>query len=193
MSGSRARAVLFAGLLGGFLLLASGCGGSKPPSVANLGTTTTTPQNPAATAGGTSRGRGGPAVAFAACIRKHGDPTLPPSTPENPFGGGDTNSPQFLQAERKCAAIMPQNAPPQAHTENTGPLVAFVACMRKHGMPDLPDPDNKGYFPRNAFNGIDPHSTLFQSAVTTCQPLLHGESIGIPQLSQGGAINIPGP
>ena len=88
---------------------------------------------------------------------------------------------------------MPQNAPPHPHIENTGPLVAFVACMHKHGVPGLPDPNNKGIFPPSAFNGLDPSSPRFQSAAKTCQPLLHGESIGLPRLSPNGTVAIPGP
>ncbi|MGH2971742.1 MAG: hypothetical protein ACRDNM_08335 [Gaiellaceae bacterium] len=132
-------------------------------------------------------------MAFATCIRRHGDPSLPPSTPGNPIPSPDPNAPQFLEAARKCAAIMPQNAPPQPHVENTGPLVAFVACMRKHGAPSLPDPNDEGLFPSDTFNGREPLSPRFQSAVKTCQPLLHGESIGIPRVSANGGVAIPGP
>jgi hypothetical protein len=132
-------------------------------------------------------------VAFAACIRRHGDPTLPPSTPGNPIPAPDPSAPQFVQAARKCTAIMPQNAPPQPHAENTGPLLAFVACMRKHGVPGLPDPDNDGYFPPGAFEGLAPFAPQFQSAASTCRPLLHGESIGLPSVSSNGRASIPGP
>jgi hypothetical protein len=173
-------------------LLAAGCGGSKAsPSVANLGTTTV--RTTKGTGGGSGGEAGGPAVAFAACIRHHGDPSLPPSEPGNPIPASDPNASAFLRAERICAAIMPQNAPPQPHRENTGPLLAFVTCMHKHGFPGLPDPDNKGRFPIDAFSGLNPLSPQFQSAVKTCQPLLHGESIGLPRVSQNGRVSIPGP
>jgi hypothetical protein len=182
---------LLAGVLAGLALLASGCGGSKSPSVANLGATTT--RNPGA-AGVSDTGDGGPAVAFAACIRHHGDPSLPASEPGNPIPAPDPNAPKFVAAERKCAAIMPQNAPREPKVEDTRPLLAFVACMRKHGVPGLPDPNNEGIFPGSAFNGLNPVSPKFQSAAKTCQPLLHGEAIwGLPRVSPNGRVSIAGP
>jgi hypothetical protein len=163
-------------------LAAAGCGGSpKAPSVANLGTTIATSTLAAPSSGSAQPGltAGGPAVAFAACIRSHGDPTLPPSTPGNPFGSGvDQDSPQFEAAERKCATLIPDDAPPAQRPQKVGPLLAFVACMRKHGVPNLPDPNSQGHFSTGSLTqiGADANSPLFQSAVKTCQPLLDGES-----------------
>jgi hypothetical protein len=187
--------VLVAGLgfgLAGLALLVSGCGGSNSPSVANLGATTT--RNSGRGSGPPHAAVGGPAVAFADCIRHHGDPTLPASTPGNPIPVPDPNAPLFVEAERKCAAIMPQNAPPEPRRENTGPLLAFVACMRKHGLPDVPDPNHKGVFPNGALNGLDAGSPQFQSAAKTCQPLLRGEAVwGFPRVSPDGRVSIAGP
>ena len=54
-------------------------------------------------------------------------------------------------------------------------LVAFAACMRKHGLPNFPDPraDSNGYHLRyGAENGIDPRSPEFTNAQQACRRLL---------------------
>ena len=55
MSASRVRCLFFAAALAGLSLLASGCGGSKSPSVANLGTTSSSAAGSANATGGTAR------------------------------------------------------------------------------------------------------------------------------------------
>jgi len=54
-------------------------------------------------------------------------------------------------------------------------LLMFVACMRKNGVPDIPDPVNGSLLIRPS-SGIDPNTPQFQAAQKTCQHL-------IPQLS----------
>jgi len=44
--------------------------------------------------------------------------------------------------------------------------------MRSHGVPDFPDPDASGGFSFGA--GVNPQSTAFKSAQTTCQKLVGG-------------------
>jgi hypothetical protein len=46
--------------------------------------------------------------------------------------------------------------------------VAFAQCVRSHGVPDFPDPQN-GHF---LINSADQNNPNFQSAVQTCQHLL---------------------
>jgi hypothetical protein len=50
--------------------------------------------------------------------------------------------------------------------------VAFAQCVRAHGVPDFPDPQN-GHF---LISGSDQSDPNFQSAVQTCQHLLPGGS-----------------
>jgi hypothetical protein len=50
--------------------------------------------------------------------------------------------------------------------------VAFAQCVRSHGVPDFPDPQN-GHF---LISGADQSNPNFQSAVQTCQHLLPGGS-----------------
>jgi hypothetical protein len=60
--------------------------------------------------------------------------------------------------------------------------VAFAQCVRAHGVPDFPDPQN-GHF---LISGTDQSNPKFQSAVQTCQHLLPG---GSATNSGGGGSN----
>jgi len=48
----------------------------------------------------------------------------------------------------------------------------FSACMRKHGLPNYPDPYSQGVITINSGMGLDPGSPAFRSAQTTCSKLL---------------------
>lgn len=50
--------------------------------------------------------------------------------------------------------------------------VAFAQCVRSHGVPDFPDPQN-GHF---LISGSDQNNPNFQSATQACQHLLPGGS-----------------
>lgn len=58
--------------------------------------------------------------------------------------------------------------------------VAFAQCVRSHGVPDFPDPQD-GHF---LINGADQDNPNFQSAVQACQHLL-----GPGGASNGGSNN----
>jgi len=177
-------------------LLAAGCGGgTKSPSVANLGTTTSS--GAGTTSGGSLAfsappggfgGFGGsisitvPRAAgarYAACMRSHGVPNFP-----DPDSTGtitlttspslDPAAPHFQSAERDCSHLIPvgKGLSPARQQQMKARLLAFAACMRSHGVPKYPDPTfsnggvSQGYGPDM---GIDPHSPIFQRAQRTCQ------------------------
>jgi hypothetical protein len=48
----------------------------------------------------------------------------------------------------------------------------FSACMRKHGVPNYPDPNSQGVITIHSGMGFDPGSPAFRSAQTTCSKLL---------------------
>ena len=48
----------------------------------------------------------------------------------------------------------------------------FSACMRKHGLPNYPDPNSQGVITIDSGMGIDPGSPAFRSAQATCSKLL---------------------
>jgi hypothetical protein len=48
----------------------------------------------------------------------------------------------------------------------------FAACMRKHGVPNFPDPSGRGALTIGPSSGIDLNSPTFQAAQQTCRKLL---------------------
>ncbi|HEY5101024.1 MAG TPA: hypothetical protein VII54_13310 [Gaiellaceae bacterium] len=58
------------------------------------------------------------------------------------------------------------------NTGNAADGEKFSACMRKHGLPNYPDPNSQGVITIDSGMGIDPGSPAFRSAQTTCSKLL---------------------
>ena len=143
--------------LAALALLASGCGGSKAPSVANLGTTTTAASSgsPASTGAGSSGstapgvGLASAALAYAKCMRSSGVPNFPDPSANGGFqlsAGTDPSSPAFQTTRAKCQKLLPGGGPP-APGSSTHPSVQAMAqmlevsrCMRRHGIAGFPDP-----------------------------------------------------
>ena len=106
---------------------------------------------------------GGDPMQYVTCMRKNGVANFP--DPEggrlrlSPQDGVDPQSPAFKSAEAACESVKPAEAPDQA-APNGQPVGAgagslapsfqaapidtkdYVACMRKNGVPDFPDPVN---------------------------------------------------
>jgi hypothetical protein len=51
-------------------------------------------------------------------------------------------------------------------------LLKYVACMRTHGVPDMPDPGSNGNLSLPVGGDINPSSPQFQSAQQACQQLV---------------------
>jgi hypothetical protein len=161
-------------------LLAAACGGgSKVSSVASLGTasgaSTSSPASagvagPAPPAGGPGVIFSGVGIAFAACLRSHGEPSVPDPSSRGQLSitGIDPHSPQLQSAEKDCQKFSPSAPPPTASQQTRAQTQAlkFAACVRKHGLPNFPDPifrhGNIGQ------RGVDPKSPQFQSAQRAC-------------------------
>jgi hypothetical protein len=63
-------------------------------------------------------------------------------------------------------------------------LVAFAACMRKHGVPKFPDPEVSGSGLRLSIGsegGVDSNAPQFKRAQRACQELLPNEGKQTPQ------------
>jgi hypothetical protein len=139
-------------VLGGASALVAACGtGVAPPAVASLGstaTTTTAPSSPQS--GGASRY--GDALAYAQCMRSHGEPSFPDPSASGSIqlsGGVDPSSPVFASAQAKCKKLLPGGGPPGSGA-TTKPAAAALAkmikvaqCMRSHGIAEFPDPATK--------------------------------------------------
>jgi hypothetical protein len=111
---------------------------------------------------------------FSSCIRAHGIPNFPDPQPGGGFARSalnsiDEHSPQFQSAEKACRSLAIASgfehtpAQLQKHIEQ---LIAQDACLRKHGVPNMPGPDAQGQqsFP----SGISPRSPQFQAAQKHC-------------------------
>jgi hypothetical protein len=143
----------------------AGCGRGSHPSVASLGSTTTTgstsPTGSSATGGSSPSagsysqrsgggtfsigGSGSRMTQLAACMRSHGEPNFPDPNAHGVISSGsiDPSSPQFQQAMQACAKDLPNGggAPsPAQQAQMRQQALAFSACMRQHGLPDLPGP-----------------------------------------------------
>src|SRR5579862_3935638 len=142
MSGSKARRSLFAGVLPSVSLLASGCGGSKSPSVASLGTTTPSSAASRTNAAGGAAGSGSPSsqvqlqqglLNYAECMRSSGVPNFPDPKAgggfEIPLGSGiDPSSPVFKAAQVKCRSSCPAAARLAPARQRTPPHSGLRTC-----------------------------------------------------------------
>jgi hypothetical protein len=69
-----------------------------------------------------------------------------------------------------------------------GDPAAYSACMRKHGVPNFPDPDSHGHLKltfgqgkNGQKTGVDPNSPQFRKAQQACQKLLPNGGKPTPQ------------
>jgi hypothetical protein len=155
-------------------LLAAGCGGSPGSHVAQLGSTTmqsSSSSNPsAASALQTDE------VAFAHCMRSHGvsrypDPTRSGLVKEGLQQLGVTSS-RFQSASSDCNHLLPNGgsgrSPAQVQQVRALSL-EFAQCVRRHGVPNMPDPDTDGRIPDPATVGINQGSPKFEAANQACR------------------------
>ena len=168
--------------------LAAACGGgSASPGVASLGSTTTT-TTPASAAQSTSKATNYvDAVAYAQCMRTHGVPNMPdPDSNGNfLFKGGvlngvrgiDPNSSQYQKADKACRHLLPNGgqSTPAELAQAIAQALKFVACLRKHGLPNMPDPVvSGGGIMLHGPPGAGPNSPQFQAAQKACQSFMLG-------------------
>jgi hypothetical protein len=93
------------------------------------------------------------AVLWARCYRSHGVPMQDPQRlpgGRTRIGGGDyerTVSRDVLaRADEACASLRPRLPAGEANAKLSAAR-AESACVRKHGVPDYPDPDSSGALP----------------------------------------------
>ena len=192
--GARSRPI-FAAVVGTALIafLLAACGGGSPPAaVAHVGkTATTTTTTPAAGSGGLT-----PlpqlyqdALAYAGCMRSHGDPSFSPPTTvvnasEQVVGWsqpGDLNGDpralsQYRSANKTCQVLLPNNGggPSQAEVQQQlAKDLKFSQCMRSHGLPDFPDPKETSHgISISSAHSVDLSSPQFQAAQNDCRSLV---------------------
>jgi hypothetical protein len=182
----------------GTAILATGCGGgSSGRAVTSLGPTTI-PAGSSAAASANKASVFSRALAFAQCMRSHGEPNFPDPVRQgnsahetiSPDSGVDPNSPQFTAARNACKHLLPNNGAPGPSPGQTltpaeqADYLKAAACMRKHGIPDFPDPTfQNGTVSFNSQTPIDTNTPQYKRAVTICQKLIPA---GLPYSSSSG-------
>jgi hypothetical protein len=123
-------------------------------------------------AGGTGSGDA-LALKFAVCMRSHGVLNFPdPGSPVGGQGSGtNTQVPAFRSAGRNCDKLTDNPQPkgsPASESERRAAL-ANAECMRKHGVPNFPDPTflSSGGASVN-LAGLNPQSPAFKHARAAC-------------------------
>jgi hypothetical protein len=123
------------------------------------------------------------ALRIVVCMRSHGVPTMP--DPQVFHSGGKTgivmpdpgsaaNSPAFKSAQEACHALKSGAAIPNtsqaasALAQRRKQGLAFAVCMRSHGVPNFPDPNNQGLFTSK----LHASAPQVQAANKACQTTL---------------------
>lgn len=145
----------------------------------------------AQTAGGdatTATGNASP-IALSRCMRSHGVPNFPDPTMGSggegfPEGLGRSSDgslivdnitfsgPALRGAEQACRQyLIPTGPPPKISESQKLAAIAFARCMRKHGVPNFPDPtfaSGVGGAIRIEGPGLNPESPGFKQAGAAC-------------------------
>jgi hypothetical protein len=129
-----------------------------------------------------STGSSGTALQFADCMRSHGVPQFPDpgASPRPNFLNIDKSSPAFRSAQTTCNKLVPGGGPkgspaPGPSASELKTALAWAECVRKHGVPNFPDPSTSvraGLF----FRGIsfpvspdfNPQAPGFKQAQAAC-------------------------
>jgi hypothetical protein len=114
-------------------------------------------------------------------MRSHGVPNFPDPNSQGAIeihassGGANSinpNAPQYRAAQKDCQKLAPSGGSPAVQKHELAQALKFSACMRKHGVPDFPDPTvSNGQIVVKGKPGLG-RSPQFQSAQRACQSLL---------------------
>jgi len=150
----RTKAAILAAACAGITVLAAACGAGSPAG-ADSGSGQTPYQQ---------------ALAYAHCMRAHGDLGFPDPNSQGlfPHPGG----PQDQAANRTCGHLLPSQPLTAAQKrEHVRQALQFAACLRSHDFPNFPDPivRNGGAAVGMGFGDIDQNSPQFRVAVQACR------------------------
>jgi hypothetical protein len=113
------------------------------------------------------------ALKFAECMRTHGVPNFPdPGVPVGQPGSGINRDAPAVQSSEQTCDKLTNNPEPKGSPVSAGQrraALAQSACMRRHGVPNFPDPTflSSGGNSVN-LNGINPQSPAFRKALKIC-------------------------
>jgi hypothetical protein len=163
------RGIRWVGIIAALLTVvafgAAGCGGGKDPGTGSNG------------AQGSPGGNPRNSLEYAQCMRREGIPNFPDPNAEGGVqfdkkGGIDPDSAQFKAADQQCKQYLPAGTGEDAGSDpwTTDLKLRFAKCMRDNGMPNFPDPNEKGQFPEVGEGGkIDVSSAQFKAAFAKCE------------------------
>lgn len=121
------------------------------------------------------------ALAYAQCMRSHGEPGWPDPTSNGGFiingqKDGLASGSIMAAADKACHHLLPNGGRmTRAQQEQAlSALLKFAACMRSHGLTNFPDPTTRGGVNISLSGGISPSSPQFKSAQRACRPMLPG-------------------
>jgi hypothetical protein len=116
------------------------------------------------------------ALAYAQCMREHGVTSFPDPDSQGhfpPVQVGRSVTQQTVQsAEGACRHLQPGGG--SSVQQQQGALTQalnFAKCMRRHGVPNFPDPVTSNGGIGYNLAGINTHSPQYQSAQQACQSL----------------------
>jgi hypothetical protein len=116
-------------------------------------------------------------LAYAVCMRGHGDPGFPDPQSNGLFAATKANrgalaGPRFASANRACAHLEGPGLTPAQQERQTAELLRLAACMRAHGITNFQysPPRNGGQGGLGA-QGVNPNSPQFQAAQQACRKL----------------------
>jgi len=144
----------------GLALLTAACGGS--PSSAGSG------DSPSA-------GRSPSALSFSQCMRSHGVPTFPDpgSTWHISAQSLGVSDSTLRAAGTACGSLDPKQASHALTPQQQQVVLRVTACMRSHGITNLPDPTFSGGRAHMASPaGLSTTSPQFTRALQICRKLI---------------------
>jgi hypothetical protein len=165
-----------------YVAAAACSGGSKSPTVPNVGGGPTTTETAGSPSGATSLLA--KAQAYAQCMRGHGVPNFPDpvATPSGDFGfpsqAIDAKSPTFQSASQTCDALVPGGSGTtrkELTPAQQQQWLDWAKCIRAHGMPDFPDPTFSGeevHIPEAVYQRGESISPQMRSAMDACNAQL---------------------
>jgi hypothetical protein len=138
-------------------------------------------------------------ISMSKCMRANGVPNFPDPR-EGPDGGGvgwpgggpvmissdvllimgqQLSGPVVATAAKTCKEYMAPSGPPPALTESQRKAaIADAECMRKHGVPNFPDPTFSGGQRNIELGDVNPESPAFKQAAAACGDRRAGNAFG---------------
>ncbi len=116
-------------------------------------------------------------LAYAQCMRAHGDPGFPDPQSNGTFISNNADhgalaGPRFLSANKSCAHLEGPGLSPAQQERQTSQLLRFAACMRAHGITNFQySPPHGGGTGGLGAQGANPNSPQFQAAQRACRKL----------------------